>query len=109
MRLALALCLLAVPAFAQERIPSHCIAIAAAEPTVVPVALQDGLGKDSVLIRYLDHASFAIDRSPRRGSCFRSRLPVALSLRVPLFGARGSVGKRNSNALVYLGSDSRAR
>jgi L-ascorbate metabolism protein UlaG (beta-lactamase superfamily) len=60
MRLALALCLLAVPAFAQERIPSHCIAIAAAEPTVLPVALQDGLEKDSVLIRYLDHASFAI-------------------------------------------------
>ena len=60
MRLALALCLLAVPAFAQERIPSHCIAIAAAEPTVLPVALQDGLEKDSVLIHYLDHASIAI-------------------------------------------------
>lgn len=60
MRLALALCLLAAPALAQERIPSHCIAVAAAEPRVVPVALEDGLESGSVLIRYLDHASFAI-------------------------------------------------
>lgn len=60
MRLTLALTLLAAPAFAQERIPSHCIALAAARPTVVPVALQDGLAADSVLIRYIDHASFAI-------------------------------------------------
>jgi L-ascorbate metabolism protein UlaG (beta-lactamase superfamily) len=60
MRLLAALALLATPAFAQERIPSHCIALAAAEPTVVPVALQDGLEPDSVLIRYIDHASFAI-------------------------------------------------
>lgn len=60
MRLLAALALLASPALAQERIPSHCIAVAAAEPAVVPVALQDGLEPDSVLIRYLDHASFAI-------------------------------------------------
>jgi L-ascorbate metabolism protein UlaG (beta-lactamase superfamily) len=60
MRLLLALCLFATPALAQDRIPSHCIAVAAAEPSVVPVALQDGLEPDSVLIRYLDHASFAI-------------------------------------------------
>jgi L-ascorbate metabolism protein UlaG (beta-lactamase superfamily) len=55
-----AIALLAAPAFAQERIPSHCIAIAAAEPSIVPVELNEGLEKDSVLIRYLDHAMFAI-------------------------------------------------
>lgn len=60
MRLLAALALLATPALAQERIPSHCIALAAAEPAVVPVALQDGLEPDSILIRYIDHASFAI-------------------------------------------------
>jgi L-ascorbate metabolism protein UlaG (beta-lactamase superfamily) len=60
MRLALALTLLAAPAQAQERIPSHCIALAAGEPQVVPVALGEGLEPDSVLIRYVDHASFAI-------------------------------------------------
>jgi L-ascorbate metabolism protein UlaG (beta-lactamase superfamily) len=60
MRLPLILALLASPALGQDRIPSHCIAIAAAEPQVVPVALSDGLEPDSVLIRYLDHASFAI-------------------------------------------------
>ena len=60
MRLSLALILLASPALAQERIPSHCIALAAAEPQVVPVALNEGLEAGSVLIRYIDHASFAI-------------------------------------------------
>lgn len=60
LRLLTALALLVTPALGQERIPSHCIAIASAEPTVVPVALNDGLEKDSVLIRYLDHAMFAI-------------------------------------------------
>ena len=60
MRLALALTFLAMPALAQERIPSHCIALASAEPQVVPVALEEALEPDSVLIRYIDHASFAI-------------------------------------------------
>ena len=60
MRLLAALALIATPALGQERIPSHCIAVAASKPAVVPVALQDGLEPDSVLIRYLDHASFAI-------------------------------------------------
>jgi len=60
MRLSLALILLASPALAQERIPSHCIALAAADPQVVPVALSEGLQAGSVLIRYIDHASFAI-------------------------------------------------
>jgi L-ascorbate metabolism protein UlaG (beta-lactamase superfamily) len=60
MRLAIALSVIATPILAQDRIPSHCIALAAAEPQVVPVALQDGLEPDAVLIRYIDHASFAI-------------------------------------------------
>ncbi len=60
MRLILALTLLAAPAFAQERTPSHCIALAEATPGVVPVALQDGLEANQVLIRYIDHAMFAI-------------------------------------------------
>jgi len=61
MRLLLALvALTATPALSQDRIPSHCIAIAAGEPLVQPVALQDGLEPGEVLIRYLDHASFAI-------------------------------------------------
>jgi hypothetical protein len=60
MRLLFALTLLAGPTLAQDRMPSHCIALAAAEPKVVPVALEEGLEADSVLIRYIDHASFAI-------------------------------------------------
>lgn len=60
LRLLTALVLIATPSLAQERIPSHCIAIAEADAKVVPVALTDGLEKDSVLIRYLDHAMFAI-------------------------------------------------
>ena len=60
MRLLAALVLCATPALGQERIPSHCIAVASAEPSVVPVALEEGLAADSVLIRYIDHASFAI-------------------------------------------------
>ncbi|MDZ4086587.1 MAG: MBL fold metallo-hydrolase [Tabrizicola sp.] len=60
MRLLAALVLLATPAVAQDRIPSHCIAVAAGAPSVVPVALEEGLEADSVLVRYIDHASFAI-------------------------------------------------
>ncbi|WP_431300352.1 MBL fold metallo-hydrolase [Tabrizicola sp. BL-A-41-H6] len=60
MRLAAALILAACPAVAQDRIPSHCIALAKGTDTVIPAALGDGLADDHVLIRYLDHASFAI-------------------------------------------------
>ena len=60
LRLLTAFVVCAAPAWAQERIPSHCIAIASTEPSVEPVALNDGLETDSVLIRYLDHAMFAI-------------------------------------------------
>ncbi len=50
----------ALPATAQDRIPSHCIALANGPETVVPAALGEGLEENHVLIRYLDHASFAI-------------------------------------------------
>jgi hypothetical protein len=50
----------ATPLLAQDRILSHCIALAAGEATVQPAALNDGLEDGSVLIRYIDHASFAI-------------------------------------------------
>jgi Beta-lactamase superfamily domain len=60
MRLALTLALVAAPALAEDRIPSHCIALASTKPQAVPVALEDGLEPGSVLIRYLDHGSFAI-------------------------------------------------
>lgn len=60
MRLLSALLLIATPALGQDRIPSHCIAVAEGKPSVVPVALEDGLEPDSVLIRYIDHASFAV-------------------------------------------------
>jgi L-ascorbate metabolism protein UlaG (beta-lactamase superfamily) len=60
MRLLLALAVMTGPALGQDRIPSHCIAVAAGQPSVVPVALNDGLEPDSVLIRYIDHSSFAI-------------------------------------------------
>lgn len=60
MRLLPALALIASPSLAQERIASHCIAVAQGEATVVPAALEDGLEPNSVLIRYINHASFAI-------------------------------------------------
>jgi L-ascorbate metabolism protein UlaG (beta-lactamase superfamily) len=59
--------LIAAPALAQDepaRIPSHCIALAMgprlAPERIVPAAWGDEVSADHVLIRYLDHASFAI-------------------------------------------------
>ena len=46
---------------AQGRIPSDCIALSDAGPPVVPVRF--GLGDDEVRIRFLQHASFAIETS----------------------------------------------
>lgn len=54
------LMLLAAPALAEERMASHCIALASAAPGIMPASLADGLEKDAVLIRYIDHAMFAI-------------------------------------------------
>jgi len=57
MRWALVLCLLAAPVWGQERLPSDCIALAQGEARVVQVSLR----QDQVAIRYLEHASFAIE------------------------------------------------
>lgn len=58
-----ALLLLAAPAAAQDRIPSHCIAVADAAPGLEflhHAAHTDPVPQDSVRIRYLQHAMFLI-------------------------------------------------
>ena len=63
MRLALALLiLLAGPASAEPRLPSDCIALAQNTPGVIPVRYAPPADQQ-VLIRYLDHAEFAIATS----------------------------------------------
>jgi L-ascorbate metabolism protein UlaG (beta-lactamase superfamily) len=66
LRLAVALSFLALPATAQERIPSHCIAIAEAAPGIQYASASDFLApleEFTVRIRYVDHSMFLI-RSP---------------------------------------------
>jgi len=53
--------LLALPAFAQERIPSHCIALAGGPEVVRPAAFGDPLGADEVRLTYVDHATFLLE------------------------------------------------
>lgn len=56
------LTLLATPALAQDRIPSHCIALADAGPERVwRAGLGDPLEADHVRIRYVDHATFLLE------------------------------------------------
>lgn len=59
---ALLCCLLlpAVPAFAADRPDSACLALAANKVLVQPAAFGADVAQGSVLIHYLDHASFAI-------------------------------------------------
>ncbi len=52
---------LAVPAMAQERIPSHCFAVAEGPETIMRAGFGDALEADHVRIRYINHASFAIE------------------------------------------------
>ena len=62
-RLAAALALiltLPLPGLAQERLASHCIALAEGPAAAIPARLGEGLEPDRVLIRYLHHASLAI-------------------------------------------------
>jgi L-ascorbate metabolism protein UlaG (beta-lactamase superfamily) len=56
----LALTLLAAPAAAQDRIPSHCIAMAAAPETLMRASFRDPVALDTVRITYVDHAMFLI-------------------------------------------------
>jgi L-ascorbate metabolism protein UlaG (beta-lactamase superfamily) len=61
--LALALSLLAATAQAQDRIPSHCIAVAQSAPGLEylhKASFRDPLPADTVRINYIDHASFLI-------------------------------------------------
>lgn len=44
-----------------DRIPSHCIALAAGPERVVPASFGAPLADNSVRLRYLDHASFLIE------------------------------------------------
>lgn len=53
--------LLAAPAMAQDRIPSHCFAVAQGIATVIPVSFGSALEEDHVRIHYIDHASFVIE------------------------------------------------
>jgi len=55
--------ILAAPLAAQERIPSHCIALAEAKPgaEVVRVSFGDALAEDRVRITYVSHATFLIE------------------------------------------------
>ena len=53
--------LIATPVAAQDRIPSHCIALAQNDAQVVQVAFGDPLAADSVRLRYIDHATFLLE------------------------------------------------
>ena len=48
---------------AETRIPSNCVALAQAEPQIVPARYGAPTAADSLRIRYLDHAEFAIETS----------------------------------------------
>ncbi len=62
-RLVVMLCLIALPVMAQERRPSHCIAIAEAAPGLTylhKAAWSDPVPEFSVRLRYISHASFLL-------------------------------------------------
>jgi L-ascorbate metabolism protein UlaG (beta-lactamase superfamily) len=59
--IAAALIALPLAALAQDRIPSHCIALSALpEARVMPASWTAPVAKDSVAIRFIDHAMFLI-------------------------------------------------
>lgn len=57
---ALLLSLFAAPVVAQERIPSHCFALAQGIAQVMPARFGADVAPDQVRIHFIDHASFAI-------------------------------------------------
>ncbi len=63
LKLLLPTLLLALPATAQDRIPSHCIALAGTTPgvQVYRAAFGDPLEPDHVRLTYVDHATFLIE------------------------------------------------
>jgi L-ascorbate metabolism protein UlaG (beta-lactamase superfamily) len=60
MRLALLLAVLALPAAAQERIPSHCVALAQGPERVVAASFREPVAEGAVRLAYLDHAMVLI-------------------------------------------------
>lgn len=52
---------LAAPALGQERIPSHCIALAQGPETVQKAAFGQPLAENTIRIRFLEHASFLLE------------------------------------------------
>lgn len=52
---------LALPLHAQERIPSHCIALAQGPERIQRAAFGDPLAENTVRLRYLNHASFLLE------------------------------------------------
>ena len=49
------------PALAQERIPSHCHAMAQGPERIMQASLGDPVEADHIRIRYIDHASFLLE------------------------------------------------
>jgi L-ascorbate metabolism protein UlaG (beta-lactamase superfamily) len=49
------------PARAEDRIPSHCFAVAEGIAKVMPASFGTSLGADMVRVHYIGHASFAIE------------------------------------------------
>ncbi len=52
---------IALPAMAQDRLPSHCFAVAQGIARVMPASFGSALEADHVRIHYIDHATFAIE------------------------------------------------
>jgi hypothetical protein len=53
--------LLPVTAIAQERIPSHCIALSQAPAQVIPADFGAPLADDSVRVRYINHSMYLLE------------------------------------------------
>lgn len=64
LRLILPFLILTTPALAQDRVPSHCIALADAGMPLHRATFAEQVAEGEVRIRYLDHASFAL-RTPQ--------------------------------------------
>lgn len=61
LRFVMIFALLPVAGIAQERIPSHCIALAQAKTPVVPAAFGAPLADDTVRMRYIDHSMYVLE------------------------------------------------
>ncbi len=61
LRVCVAVTLLATPALSQDRIPSHCIALAAGAAQVMQASVGEPLAAATVRLRYLNHSAFLIE------------------------------------------------